>query len=555
VKVALAQINCTVGDLAGNLQAVLTGIDQARKAGAELVAFPELCIAGYPPVDLLLNRAFLDGVERSLSQVAAASREIAVVVGAVARHGAVEPDRRVCDASLRLYRQGGALTNAAFLFVGGRLAGTQAKTFLPNYDVFDETRYFVPARERALFQLGERRFGVNICEDLWVDGGPADEQCRLGAEFILNIAASPFYAGKAQRRRELVAARARSGGRPVLYANLVGGQDSLIFDGGSMACDRQGRLVALARQFVPDLVLLDVDCPVGVPDRIPGEVEETCQALQTGLRDYVNKNRFEKVVLGLSGGVDSALVAALARDALGPERVVAVSMPGPYTSKASRDDARKLAQNLYIELRTIPIDPVVRSYTGLLRGEFRGRPEDVTEQNIQARVRGNILMALSNKFGWLVLSTGNKSEVAVGYNTLYGDLAGGLSVISDVPKTMVYRLCNYLNDSVGREIIPRNILVRAPTAELRPNQTDQDDLPPYDVLDTVLRLYVEENRTAAEIVAAGHDPAVVSGIIRRVDASEYKRQQAPLGLKITPRAFGFGRRMPVTNRFRSEQPD
>jgi NAD+ synthase (glutamine-hydrolysing) len=336
---------------------------------------------------------------------------------------------------------------------------------------------------------------------------------------------------------------------PVLYVNSVGGQDSLIFDGGSFVFDAHGNLAALAKHFVPDTVLVDTDNPALVQDKTSNEAEETYQALLLGLRDYVNKNGFRKVILGLSGGVDSALVLALAAAALGPERVVAVAMPGPYSSKGSLSDAEKLCRNLYVELKTIPISSVYKSYVSLLKSEFKGRPEDVTEQNLQARARGNVLMALSNKFGYLVLSTGNKSEVAVGYNTLYGDLAGGLSVISDVPKTLVYKVCRLINDQVGRDLIPQSVLDKAPSAELRANQTDQDDLPPYDMLDGILHRYIEENQTADEIAREGYDLKLVQQIIRRVDRNEYKRQQAPLGLKITPKAFGFGRRMPVTNKY------
>ena len=526
-----------------------TGIARARDAGAELAVFPELCITGYPPVDLLLNRDFVRDCAVRLGEIAAEAKGIAAVAGGIEPAPEAKRPLNHYDLSMVAHRPPTPLANMAFLLADGAVLDRQAKTFLPNYDVFDETRYFVPATTRKVFELQGRKFGVNTCEDIWIDQGPTEEQAKLGAEFIINISASPFYLGKWQLRKQLMRKRATENRVPVLFVNSVGGQDSLVFDGGSFAFDAQGNLAALARHFAPDMVLLDTDVPALVTDKTPSEAEETHQALVLGLKDYVNKNGFKKVVLGLSGGVDSALVLALAVAALGAERVLAVAMPGPYSSKGSLADAKKLCDNLYVELKTIPVTSLYKDYTSLLKSEFRGQPEGVAEQNLQARARGNVLMALSNKFGYLVLSTGNKSEVAVGYNTLYGDLAGGLSVISDVPKTLVYKVCRYINDQVGRDLIPQSILDKPPSAELRANQTDQDDLPPYDVLDGILHLYIEENRTVEEIADAGYDAALVKQIVRRVDRNEYKRQQAPLGLKITPKAFGFGRRMPVTNRY------
>jgi NAD+ synthase (glutamine-hydrolysing) len=549
MKLALCQIDSTAGDLMGNTDLILSGIRQAEVAGAELAVFPELCVIGYPPNDLLLNRDFIQGIDDCLLKIAAGAKGIGVIVGAVQKLEGERARRTTCDPALLAYRPGARLGNAAFLISEGRIRDAQAKSFLPNYDVFDEARYFEPARERRLFEFRGHRFGVNVCEDIWVDDGPTEEQARLGAEFIINISSSPFYLGKWELRKELVRRRALDNQRPVFLVNAVGGQDSLIFDGGSFGFDGAGRLVALGKRFAPDMVLVDSENPAAVPGRSPAEVEETYQALLLGLRDYTNKNGFQKVVLGLSGGVDSALVAALAAAALRPERVVAVSMPGPYSSRGSVSDAKKLCENLYIELKTIPIGPVYQSYLNSLRPQFKEQPSDVTEENIQARIRGNTLMALSNKFRWLVLSTGNKSEVAVGYNTLYGDLAGGLSVISDVPKTLVYKICRYINEQVGRDLIPESVMTKAPSAELKPNQTDQDDLPPYEMLDEILRRYIEANETVEEIARVGFDAALVRKIVRRVDQNEYKRQQAPLGLKITPRAFGFGRRMPITNKF------
>ena len=549
MKVALCSIDVTVGDLAGNTELVKTGIARAREAGAELAVFPELCITGYPPVDLLLNRDFVRDCVVRLNEIAGEAKGIAAVVGGIEPAPGPHSLQNHYDLSMVAHRPATPLANTAFLLADGAVRDRQAKTFLPNYDVFDETRYFVPAASRKVFELRGRKFGVNICEDIWIDQGPTEEQAKLGAAFIINISASPFYLGKWQLRKQLMRKRATENRVPVLFVNSVGGQDSLIFDGGSFAFDAQGNLAALAKHFAPDIVLVDTDVPALVTDKVPGEAEETYQALVLGLKDYVNKNGFKKVMLGLSGGVDSALVLALAVAALGAERVLAVAMPGPYSSKGSVADAEKLCRNLYVEMKTVNINAVYKSYLGTLKPEFRGKPEDVTEQNVQARIRGNILMALSNKFGHLVLSTGNKSEVSVGYNTLYGDMAGGLSVISDVPKTLVYQVCRHINDQVGRDMIPQSILDKAPSAELRANQTDQDDLPPYDVLDAILHAYIEENKTVEEITEAGYDAALVKQILRRVDRNEYKRQQAALGLKITPKAFGFGRRMPVTNRY------
>jgi NAD+ synthase (glutamine-hydrolysing) len=549
VKVALCSIDVTVGDLAGNAELIKAGISRARDAGAELAVFPELCITGYPPVDLLLNRDFIRDCRERLNEIARDCTGIAAVVGGIEQLDGTRAQRNRYDLSMVAHHPGTLLNNTAFLLAEGQIAGRQAKTFLPNYDVFDETRYFCPAERRGVFELKGAKFGVNVCEDIWIDHGPTEEQAKLGAEFIINISASPFYLGKWQLRKQLICKRAKDSSVPVLYVNSVGGQDSLVFDGGCFAYDGRGDLCALGRHFQSETIVVDTANPALVQDKTPNEAEETYQALVLGLKDYVNKNAFKKVLLGLSGGVDSALVVALAAAALGPERVVAVAMPGPYSSKGSVTDAEKLCRNLYVELKTVNINAVYKSYLGTLKPEFRGKPEDVTEQNIQARVRGNVLMALSNKFGYLVLSTGNKSEVSVGYNTLYGDMAGGLSVISDVPKTLVYKVCRHINDQVGRDMIPQSIMDKAPSAELKPNQTDQDDLPPYDVLDAILHSYIEENKTVEEIVEAGYDLALVKDIIRRVDRNEYKRQQAPLGLKITPKAFGFGRRMPVTNKY------
>jgi NAD+ synthase (glutamine-hydrolysing) len=421
---------------------------------------------------------------------------------------------------------------------------------LPNYDVFDEKRYFKPATESAIFELDGLKLGINICEDIWVDNGPTEIQAKLGADFIVNISASPFYAGKSKVRREVIATLARENKLPIAYVNLVGGQDDLVFDGRSYAFNKEGSLIADGKQFVDDLVITNLDDSAEIIPEGEDELKEIYGALVLGIRDYVRKNGFKKVVIGLSGGIDSALTAALAVEALGAQNVVGVSMPSAISSQSSKVDAKRLAENLGMEYTTVPIVDTINAYAAMLSEEFKGTEPDVTEENIQARIRGNILMALSNKFGYLVLSTGNKSELAVGYCTLYGDMSGGLAVISDVPKTTVYKLARYVNAVRGKEIIPESIIVKEPSAELREGQKDTDSLPPYEVLDPILQAYIEENRSKEEIIEMGFDEGVVNGIIWRVDHNEYKRQQAPIGIKITPKAFGSGRRMPITNRYK-----
>ena len=575
IRVALAQINATVGDLEGNARRILEGINQARHWGADVVAFPELAITGYPPEDLLLKPDFLRASLHVLDEIALATRGLTAVVGFVDRQDDIY--------------------NAAAVLNDGRLAAVYHKMYLPNYGVFDENRYFGSGHTMPVFYLGNTTLGVNICEDIWYADGPSRYQTLLGnAELVINIAASPYHAGKGRLRERMLATRATDNVSCVAMCNLVGGQDELVFDGHSLIIDERGQTVARGHQFQEDFVVADLDLDgvfsrrlhdprrreekarlrgeeAAVPAielldtrRLPENkpaiparelplfepVPEVYQALLTGTRDYVQKNGFRKVVIGLSGGVDSALVAAIAADALGPDNVVGVFMPSRFTSTISAEDTAALAANLGIDLRTIPIDPVFESYLATLAPSFTGRPPDVTEENLQARIRDNLLMALSNKFGWLVLTTGNKSEMSVGYATLYGDMAGGFAVIKDVPKLLVYRLANWRNTQ--GTVIPERILTRAPTAELRPNQKDTDSLPPYEVLDPILELYVEEDRSPQEIAGRGFDPDLVHRVVTMVDRAEYKRRQAPPGVKITPRAFGRDRRLPITNRYRSQ---
>ena len=542
-KVALAQINPTVGDIDGNTEKIIAYIRRAREKGADLVVFPELAITGYPPKDLLLKPSFVRDNMDALDLIIAESGNIAVVVGFV-------------DAVA------GAIHNAAAVIKDRRLAGVQHKIHLPNYDVFDEKRYFEPGLRNLRSELDGNLVNVNICEDIWVEETLIEAQSKK-PDLIVNISASPFYAGKSGERRELIARRAEVNRVPIVHVNLIGGQDDLVFDGRSYVFLKDGTLIAEGKQFEEDLVIVDM---VDVADVADGGYEcgdgivseddllkEIYGALLLGIKDYVRKNGFEKVIIGLSGGIDSAVTAALATEALGAQNVVCISMPSVISSKSGRDDAERLAENLGVEYRTIPIAEAVDAYAAMLSDEFRGtEAEGVAEENIQARIRGNILMALSNKFGYLVLSTGNKSELAVGYCTLYGDMSGGLAVISDVLKTTVYKLARYINTvrgTGGREVIPESILIKEPSAELRVGQKDTDSLPPYETLDPILQAYIEEERSREDIIEMGFDRGVVNEIIRMVDHSEYKRQQAPIGIKITPKAFGSGRRMPITNRY------
>jgi len=572
-RLALGQINSTVGDFRGNADKIIQTIRLAREAGADLVALPELAIPGYPPEDLLLNPAFLGDNLKTLRQVARASRGITAIVG----FAEVEGD----------------IYNAAAILHHGKWVATYRKHYLPNYGVFDENRYFREGREILVCDLGGAVFGVNICEDIWYPGDPMRAQAlRGGAQIVINISTSPYHAGKRDLRQKMLSTRAWDYATIVAYVNLVGGQDELVFDGGSMVLDQRGEAVAMAKSFEEDLLVADVDLeevlrhrlhdprsrkenregpaeerlkkiqltpvtgrksrrPLAPPPPEPlNPVEEIYRALVLGTGDYVRKNRFRRVVLGLSGGIDSSLVAAVAVDALGPRGVVGVAMPSAYSSPESLEDARLLAENLGLEFKVIPIGKIFLSYLETLREPFARKKQDVTEENLQARIRGSLLMALSNKFGWLVLTTGNKSEMSVGYCTLYGDMAGGFAVIKDVPKTLVYKLSKFRNSVGTNPVIPSRVLEKPPSAELRPHQQDTDSLPPYEVLDPVLQRYVEEDQGMETILEKGFEREMVSEIIRKVDLNEYKRRQASPGVKITPRAFGKDRRLPITNRYR-----
>ena len=532
LRIALAQINTTVGDIAGNARKILEYVDRSRAAGAALVVFPELAIPGYPPEDLLLRASFIEENGSAWRAIARQVRGITAVVGFVDR-----------DAKGRNY-------NAAGIASGGRIRGIYRKMHLPNYGVFDEVRYFSPGKEPMLFAAGRSAIGVTVCEDIWVRRGPLPREAKAGARLILNLSSSPYHAGKWETRRELVTGHATASRCTVAYCNLVGGQDELVFDGGSMVVSAKGRLLARAKMFEEDLLLCDVDGEEegGRISPAPEDDEEIFRALVLGTRDYVEKNRFPGAIIGLSGGIDSSLVAVIAAEALGPKRVLGVTLSSPYTAQMSVEDAHALARNLGIRVIDLSIGEIFRTIGSELAEPFRGYPSDTTEENIQARIRGMILMALSNKFGHLVLTTGNKSEMSVGYATLYGDMAGGFAVIKDLFKTSVYGLSRHYNRTGGRAVIPERALTRPPSAELAPDQKDSDALPAYEVLDPILRMYVEEDKSVPGMVAAGYPEEVVRRVVSLVDTSEYKRRQAPPGVKITPRALGKDRRMPITNR-------
>jgi NAD+ synthase (glutamine-hydrolysing) len=543
MKIALAQLNPTVGDFAGNSARILDFAKRAAQRGADLAVFSELCLCGYLPMDLIERPHFIDRNERELACLAK-QLPIPAIVGYAARATA---------------STGKSAANAAAFLANGKIEFVQHKMLLPTYDVFDESRYFQPASEQNVFSFGGKNLGITVCEDIWNDKtfwvkplyerDPVAELIAKRSDLIINISGSPYTIDKSALRLDMLRALAKTHGRPVVYVNQVGGNDSLVFDGGSVVVLPDGRVPAQASSFVEDLVLFDTATIAGDLHSQPAsEIDLVLQALICGTRDYVCKSGFRAVVVGLSGGIDSSVVAAIAVAALGRENVLGVSMPGPYSSDGSREDARQLAKNLGIEFLTIPITNVFQSYKTALAGAFRDTPENVTEENLQARVRGNFLMALSNKFGSMVLSTGNKSEMAVGYCTLYGDMAGGLAMLSDVPKTMVYALANLIN--LERELIPRASIDKPPSAELRPNQTDQDSLPPYEVLDRILKAYIEDVKSPEEIaVQCGFDLELVRSIASKVDRNEYKRRQAPPGLKITSRAFGMGRPFPIVQKF------
>ncbi len=558
MRIALAQINPVVGDIAGNELLITNSIADALAAGAALVCLPELALTGYPPEDLLLKEHVLTDAAEALERIARGVEGIVAIVGYPQRDGAVY--------------------NSAAVLADGRVAGNYKKNHLPNYGVFDEHRYFEAGSQGALIELNGNLIGLSICEDIWTAGPPESDEAAAGASLIINLSASPFQAGKGIAREQMLAERASANNVAVAFCAQVGGQDELVFDGHSLVIDSVGATIARAPQFEQWLLSCEIELPESQFDssvdsvellgsfttnppsddtsldhllaRIEGDDESVYAALVLGTRDYANKNGFDRAVLGLSGGVDSALVACIACDALGAARVSCVTMPSEFSSEATYSDAISLADSLGVELLELPIGDLMELYGALLAPTFDGRPADLTEENLQARIRGNLLMALSNKFGWLVLTTGNKSEMAVGYSTLYGDSAGGFAVIKDVPKTLVYRLCelrNLRNDAA----IPESILTRAPSAELRADQTDEDSLPPYEMLDPLLEGYVEQDLGAEQLIAAGFDAEVVAQVIGLVDRAEYKRRQQPPGIKVTGKAFGRDRRMPITNRYKA----
>lgn len=554
LRIAIGQINSTVGDLQGNAEKISQGIERAKDFGVDIISFPELALTGYPPEDLLLKPKFIEDNLKKIKELSKSINDIVTIVGFVDKEGK-------------------EIYNAAAIIYNAKIYGIYHKMFLPNYGVFDEKRYFESGRDPLIFRFGGFIFGVNICEDIWHKPGPARKQALMGAKLIININASPYHAGKIKEREAVIQEQAKANRVFISYANLIGGQDELVFDGQSMVVSSFGRIISRAAAFKEDLLIADLDIPlkksgpakkiITISQRLPSRnrapfskkgakplepIAEIYQALLLGLGDYVTKNGFQKVVIGLSGGVDSSLVAVLAADALGKDNVICVFMPSQYTSNESGIDATQLAGNLGIKLINIPIEQIYGIYLAILEPHFSRSEKNITEENLQARIRGNILMALSNKFGWLVLTTGNKSEMSTGYATLYGDMAGGFAVIKDVPKLLVYKLARYRN-SLGF-VIPERVLTREPTAELKPNQKDRDTLPPYETLDPILKAYVEEDRDLAEIISAGLDKETVSRVLNMVDKSEYKRRQSPPGIKITPRAFGRDRRMPITNKYR-----
>jgi NAD+ synthase (glutamine-hydrolysing) len=569
MRLALAQINTVVGDLDGNRDRIVRRLHEAREANADLVLFPELAVTGYPPEDLLFRPEFLRQTRKSLDQIAAEATDIAALVG----FPWLERD----------------LFNACAVCADGEVKAIYPKRFLPNYGVFDEVRYFQPGRELLLLRVGEALIGPTVCEDIWQPGPPATDLALAGAHVIANISASPFHVGKGLEREEMLITRARDNTCWVVLVNAVGGQDELIFDGHSVVIDEEGVVVSRAPSFEEALLVVDIDASTAIARRLVDarrralarerevpdppvvdlgeqrrqespaaplvadpldDLEQMRRALELGLRDYVEKNGFDDIVVGVSGGIDSALTLALAVEALGPERVHAVSMPSRFSSPETRADARMLAENLGTSFLELPIDPIFEGFQQTLAAVFAGREHDITEENLQARIRGTLLMALSNKFGWLVVATGNKSELSVGYATLYGDMAGGFALLKDVFKTDVFRLARHLNERAERGLIPESIIARAPSAELRENQLDQDSLPPYAELDRVLEAYVEEDRSQEELRTDGFDPDVVDRAIALIDRAEYKRRQAPPGVKLRPKAFGRDRRTPITNRWR-----
>ncbi len=532
LKIAIAQINPTLGDLSANAQLILKNITAAQKQAVDLVVFPELALCGYPPEDLLLKEHFVANNIKTLTALAKKVRGISALVGFVDSDGK------------------GAIYNAVALIADGKLGAVYHKQQLPNYGVFDEKRYFAVGKNRGLMDINGVKVGISICEDIWVDGAIYRQQALGKAKVLINISASPYEQGKLKVRQALLARRAKEVKLPIVYVNMVGGQDELVFDGGSMVIAPDGALMARAKQFDEQLLAVDLKARTGdLANALEGD-EEIYRALVVGTRDYVLKNGFKKVALGLSGGIDSALVAAIAVDALGRENVVGISMPSQFNAKATQSDARLLAKNLGIEFKEIPIKAIFAAYLKTLSVYFEGTAPNIAEENLQARIRGNLLMAFSNKFGWMVLTTGNKSEMAVGYCTLYGDMSGGFAPLKDIFKTKVYALCRWRNSLTADPLILKSIILRAPSAELRPDQTDEASLGAYEDLDWVLQAYVENHQGAGAIKSNKIDAAYVARIIRLVDLSEYKRRQSPPGVKITARAFGKDWRLPITNKYK-----
>lgn len=544
MKIGIAQINTTVGDFVGNAAKIRHAYGELSRAGAQIVITPELAVCGYPPMDLVFRSGFVASAERSVAALAAMTGAVPLVVGTVESNPAPH---------------GRPFHNSAVVLAGGHRVGAAHKSLVPTYDVFDEGRYFEPATARTVVELGGLRVGLTICEDLWTPDylprdyyghSPADELAAARPDLVLNLSASPFEAGKAAKRRQMLSGIARRIGAPLVYCNLVGGNDQLVFDGRSLVLPGNGRPVVQLAAFQEELRVVDLTAPDGTPSlRADDDVADVHDALVLGLHDYLAKCGFRQVVIGLSGGIDSAVTAALAVEALGAENVLGVTMPGPYSSRGSVEDSLALARNLGIECLTIPIAGTFAAAQEQLRETFAGQPDGPAEENLQARLRGLTLMAISNKFNRMVISTGNKSEMAVGYCTIYGDMAGGLALLSDTPKTMVYKIADHINHC--REVIPQNTITKPPSAELRPDQKDQDTLPPYDILDEILRLHIEEQLTADEIAATGLDAETVRWVAAKIDANEYKRQQAAPGIKVTSKAFGIGRRVPIAQKFRA----
>jgi NAD+ synthase (glutamine-hydrolysing) len=582
LRLALAQIDTTVGDIEGNVRLISESIERAQDAGAQLVLLPELCISGYPPEDLVLRRDFLDAVRGGLEEIASGTEGIVALVGFPELRERPREELERFDPSIDPLPP--PAYNSLAVVGGGEVRAVYRKCDLPNYGVFDERRYFEPGTEPALIEVDGVLVGLTVCEDIWHPGFPEAEEAAAGARLVVNSSASPYHRGKGRAREAMVADRARGNDAAFALCNAVGGQDELVFDGASVVTGPDGGTLARAAQFEEELLVCDLMVPARAvadgassarapllaklasgaepgghleprfADPIASEEAEVYTALVLGLRDYVGKNGFEHVVLALSGGIDSALVALIAVDALGPERVTAVSMPSPYSSQGTRSDAQAIAARLGIELLEISIAEAMAAYGRALEPAFGGTEPGIAEENLQARIRGNLVMALSNKFGWLVLTTGNKSEMSVGYATLYGDMAGGFAVIKDIFKQLVYRLVSWRNETEGRELIPASVLERAPSAELRPDQLDEDSLPPYETLDRILEGYVERDEGVEALVAQGLDEEAVREVVRLVDRAEYKRRQAPPGIRVSTKAFGRDRRLPITNRFGSMRP-